>query len=111
MLHVRNSVPSDPTMTVDNVTQILNKIGRDKWEVVMSGGVRISWPVLWEIQRRYSTDTEKTHAYADYYVNYHPKAEWEGFTRGLYRYREFAAARESKAFMSTGKYCTIIILK
>ena len=62
-------------MTVDNVTQILNKIPGDKWEGVMGkGGLDIPRPLLREIQRRYSTDTEKIHACADYYVNYQPYA-------------------------------------
>ena len=93
-------------MTVDNVTQIFNKIGGDKWEVI--GGLDI--PSLWlrEIQRRYSTDTEMFHACADYYVNCHPEAEWKYVTRILYVKKEFALAREAKSFMSTGKYCHYI---
>ena len=102
-----DSVPPDPTMTVDNVTQVLSKIPGHKWERVM-GGLGIPGPLLEEIQRRYSTDMEKNHACADYYVSCHPLAEWEHLTtRGLYWRKEFAAARESMTFMSTGKYCTI----
>ena len=93
-------------MTVDNVTQILNKMSGHKWWAVMSE-LDIPWSLREEIQRRYSTDTEKNHAYADYYVNCHPHAEWEHLTRGLYWRKAFAVARESKTFMSTGKYCTI----
>ena len=91
-------------MTVDNVTQILSKISEDKWERVMGGGI-IPKPLLWEIKRRYSTDTETYRAIADYYVNYHPNCSWEQLTLRLYGRSEFAAARESKSFMSTGKYC------
>ena len=92
-------------MTVDNVTQILNKIPGDKWEEVMGvGGLDIPWPLLEEIQRKYSTDTEKNRAYADYYVNCHPEAEWERLTTGLYYTEEFALARDSKSFMPTGNY-------
>ena len=99
-----NSVPPDPTMTVDNVSQILNNIPKDKWERVMSiDGLNIPGPLLEEIQRRYSTNIEKNHACADYYVNYHPDAEWEHLTWKLYDLDEFALARESKSFMSTGK--------
>ena len=97
-----NSVPPDPTMTVDNITQILNKIPGQKWEGVMGEivGLGIPRPLL---ERRYSTDTEKNHACADYYVNCHPQAELERLTRGLYWKKEFAAARESKSFISPGK--------
>jgi hypothetical protein len=91
-------------MTVDNVTQILNKIPGYKWESVMGGdGLGIPWALLGEIQMRYSTVAEVNHAYADYYVNYHPEAEWKHLTVELYASEEFALARESKSFMSTGK--------
>ena len=70
---------------------------------VMGGGLYIPEPLLKEIQRRYSTDAEKNRACADHYVNCHPEAEWEHLTRELYQYGEFAAARESKTFISTGK--------
>ena len=47
-----NSVPPDPTLTVDNVTQILNKTPADWWEEVMGGGgLDIPLPLLKEIQR------------------------------------------------------------
>ena len=97
-------------MTVDNVTQILNKTQGDKWEVMSELG--IPWSLLRVIQRRYSTDTEKTHACADYYVNCHPEAKWEHLSIKLYQKDEFALARESKSFMSTGKpcHCTIMYM-
>ena len=90
-------------MTVDNVASILDKLGQDQCEKVMSTYIVPSL-LLKEIQRRYSTDTEKNHAYADYYVNYHFDASWGHLTRELYVEKEFAAARESKSFMSTGKH-------
>ena len=97
-------------MTVDNVTQILNKIPADKWWKVMDEcELDIPWPLLGEIQKRYSTDTEKNHACADYYVNCHPDAEWKRLTMTLYAMEEYALARESKSFMSTGKYTSAIL--
>ena len=98
-------------MTVDNVTQIFNKIGGDKiggdkWVEVMGGlgELDIPWLLLNEIQRRYSTDKEKNHACADYYVNCHPEASWKHLTIKLYASKEFALAKDSKSLMSTGKY-------
>ena len=96
-------------MTVDNATQILNKIPKDKWEKVMGEelgvglGLGIPEPVLEEIQWRYSTDTGKNHACAEYYVNCHPQAEWGHLSICLYQNDEFAPAKEAKSFMSTGK--------
>ena len=87
-------------MTVDNVASILDKIKGDRWNVLMLG---LDIPLM-EIQRRYSTDTEKIRACADYYVNYHSEASWEHLTMELYWSKEFDAARESKSFISTGKH-------
>ena len=94
-------------MTVENFTRVFNKIKGDKLEDVMCryGGLGIPSSLVEDIQKRYSTDTEKIHAYADYYVNCHPDASWDHLTNGLYRFEEFTAARESKSFMSAGKYC------
>ena len=89
-------------MTVDNGTQVIDKIEGDKWEVIAEGIVPRHQRE--EIKRRYSIDTEKSHACADYYVNHHPDASWKDLTWHLYFRMEFAAARESKSFMSTGKY-------
>ena len=65
------------------------------------GGLGIPKPLREKIQGRYSTDAKKNHACADYYVNCHPDAKWRHLTERLY-----ALARESKSFMSTGKYTT-----
>ena len=67
------------------------------------GGLEIPWRLREEIQRRYSTDTEKNHACADYYVNCHPQAEWGHLSICLYQNDEFALTKEAKSFMSTGK--------
>ena len=96
MLHI--SLFPDPTLTVDDVTKVMDKIEGD---VMRWLGIPES---LWEeIARRYSTDSEKSRAYADYYVLVHPDASWHHLTKTLH-WKEFTAARESKSFMSTGKY-------
>ena len=100
MLHI--SLFLDPTLTVDDVTKVMDKIG-DKWLVMWELGMPES---LWEeIKRRYSTDSEKSRACADYYVHVHPAASWRHLTETLNEEGEFTAARESKSFMSTGEYC------
>ena len=94
---------------MDKVTQVFNKIEGDKSKVMGELGIGIiPDSVIEEIERRSSTDREKNKAYANYYVNYHPYASWEGLTVRLYVKNELAAARESKSFMSTGKYCHYI---
>ena len=59
-----------------------------------------------EVEESYSTESEKNHAYADNYNIYvNPRASWKDLTLTLYDKNEFTALRESKSFMSTGKYC------
>ena len=102
-MSVHNSVPPDPTMTVDGVTQVFNKIKGDKAKVMRFG--LIPSPLFDEImERSYSTESEKSQAFADVYVDIHPDPSWEHLTRGMYLEEEFASAREFKSFMSTGKY-------
>ena len=105
---VHNSVPLDPTMTVDAVTQVMDKIKGDKSKA-LSGGLGMPQPLVDEIfQRRYSTDSDKSRAIASAYVNIHPNPLWKQLNIRLYVTKEFAAAKESTTFMSTGKYCHYI---
>ena len=95
-------------MTVDAVAQVMDKIKEDKSEVMRSG-LHIPKLLVDEIlQRSYSTDSEESRALIDVYINIHPNASWENLTRRLYGWMKLAAARESKTFMSTGKYCHCI---
>ena len=100
VLHI--SLSPDPTLTVDDVTKVMDKIEGDKWEVMLELGIPES--LREEIKRRCSTDSEKSRACADCYVHVHPDASWRHLTKGLIEEKEFTAARESKSFMSTGKY-------
>ena len=61
--------------------------------------------LLQEIEEKYSTDSEKNHAYVHYYVHIHGDASWRDLAHALFHKEEFTATRLSKAFMSTGKYC------
>ena len=96
-------------MTVENVTQVLNKIEGHKLWVIGRLGFHIPRPLLKEIQMRYSTDADQIHACADYFVNCHPKAEWKYLTHGLYVFQQFAALKEKKSLIPTGKVVTIIV--
>ena len=96
------SVPPDPTLTVDNVIRVINKIEGDKARVFIVPFIVIPSLVLDEIQR-FSTDIEKNNAYADYIVTVWPDVSWAYLTFVLYCRNEFSAAKESKSFMSNGK--------
>ena len=94
---LRFFIPPDPTLTVDDVTKVINKMEGDKVEF------DIPRSLSEEIGRKYSTDGEKGHAYADYYVHIHPDASWKHLATKLWYKEELTAAREAKSFMTTGK--------
>ena len=77
---------------MDDVTKVINKIG-DKMKVMRWLGYSID------------IDSEKSHAYADYYVHIYPLASWKHLTKTLCEEGEWTAAKESKSHMSTGKHC------
>ena len=98
-------------MTVDAVTQVMDKVKGDKLREICSSdaGLNMPEPLVDEIfQRRYSTDSEKSRAIASAYVNIHRDPSWEHLTMRLYLEEEFPVARESKSFTSTGKYCSAL---
>ena len=91
----------------DGVTQVFDKIKGDKAEVMW--GLDIPSPLVDEVMgKSYSTESEKSRAFADVFVNVLPNSSWEHLTSCMYWKEEFASARESKSFMSTGKYCHYI---
>ena len=88
--------PVDPSITVNNVTEVLNMIEGDKSKLTCALGIPKSQ--LEEIL----TDAERILASAKYYVNYHPEASWKLLTGELYYKKEFSAAMKSKSYMLTG---------
>ena len=108
IMSVITRFPPDPTMTVDAVTQVMDKINGDKSHVMMVG-LLLPEPLVYEIwQSKYSSSSEESHVIASAYVNTDTNPSWDNLTNGLYNCKEFAAARTSKTFMSTGKYCHYI---
>lgn len=86
---------------MDNVSKVMHKIqDLNKWKVMGELGIQHE-----QIQSNfmYSTDEEKICACAAYYVEYSPHASWKHLLWVLYVKKEFAAARESKSFIATGK--------
>ena len=73
--------PSDPTLTVENVTEVMREVGNRKrvWGVL---GVPSS--KLTKLQQQSPTEEEKTRAESQYYVNCVPTACWKNLARSLY---------------------------
>ena len=93
--------PSDPTLTVENVTEVMGEVG--DWEKV--GGIcRLSIPdsKLHEIKQQSSSEKEKSRAMGGYWVNTHPDPSWERLARVLYQEGEERAAAMVKKYLPNG---------
>ena len=95
-----SSLSPDPTLTVENVTRVMEKVTVDKrrgmWEVVLRKGA------VEEIYSSHSSEEEKLHSCAYTYVACKPDSLWNELLQMLYICGEMAAAKEAKAFLQQG---------
>ena len=91
--------PSDPTLTVEKVMEVMGEVG--DWYLV---GIELGVPTLKivEIKQQSSTEREKSRAVGEYWVQYVPHASWEGLASTLYRWREERAAVMAKQYLPKG---------
>ena len=81
----------DPTLTVERVTGVMEKV-EDSLGVGSVLGVPDSkWA---EIKENYSTEREQNCAYGEYWVNTHWGASWERLASVLYHLEEKTALEE-----------------
>ena len=95
--------PSDPTLTVKNVREVMAEVVR--WEEVASWLVPYS--KLQEISQQSSTEREKRLALEDYWVNTDPDASWEKLARWLYQLEEHQALTVMKQYLQQGMYIVL----
>ena len=91
--------PSDPTLTVEKVTEVMGEVG-DKETVWVGLGVPES--KLAEITQQSSTEGEKSRAVSQYWMNCNPDASWEELASVLYFEGEERAAVMAKQYLSKG---------
>ena len=91
--------PSDPTLTVENVTEVMGEVG--DWERV---ALRLYIPdyKLQEIKQQSSSEREKSRAVGGYWVNTHPKPSWEKLAQVLYNRGEERALAVVKQWLPNG---------
>ena len=87
----------DPTFTVENVINTIQKVAVDNRR-------QLWWKVLWyrtveEIYSSRSSDEEKLHSLSDVYVNCKLDSSWEELVCCLYKEGEVAATQTARAFL------------
>ena len=98
--------PSDPTLTVENVTEVMGEVG-DLERVAQGGhpftfGLNIPDSKLQEFKLQSSSEREKSHAVGGYWVNTHPILSWEWLARVLYEEEEERALAKTKQYLPNG---------
>ena len=97
--------PSDPTLTVENVREVMAEVG--DW-VSVGGlfGLGVPPSKVQEISQQSSTETEKSLALGDYWVNTDPDASWEKLARVLYRRGEERAVAVTRQYLQQQGMCS-----
>jgi hypothetical protein len=88
-------LPPDPTLTVDNVTHIMEKVEpqvkTQVWEDVRAP--------LEEKKIKELCMSGKADECADMYVNCNPYSSWEDIAQSLYRHHQMAAIEEVRSYL------------
>ena len=97
-------IPPDPTLTVENVLGVMEKVtdsrAEEIWRELIGPGV------LEDINSKCSTERELMHTCTDIYVNCRPNSSWEAIARKLYRKEETAAVEEVRSYLNPrGRFC------
>ena len=91
--------PPDPTLTVDNVSHIIEKIEPKERQQLLKE-IILEF-VFNEIQYsgKYLTPLAVETAAVDIYVNCCPGSSWEDLARSLYRHHQVAAVEEVRSYL------------
>ena len=99
--------PPDPTLTVDNVSHIMEKVEPKERQQVLKGVIIIQ-NIFERIQSsgNYSTTLEVETAAVDIYVNCDPWASWEHLAWSLYCHHQVAAVEKVRSYLPLrGELC------
>ena len=91
--------PSDPTLTVENVREVMAEVGY-WWSVGFELGVPYS--KLKGIKQQSSTERDMCLALGDYWVNTDPNASWEKLANVLYNNGDGSVAAVAKQYLQQG---------
>ena len=88
--------PPDPTLTVDNVSRVMDKVEPKVKTQVWKGACDTL------MERRKMEElcmSGKEDECADLYVNCNPYSSWEWLARSLYRHHQVAAVEEVRSYL------------
>ena len=95
---------SDPTLTVENVMEVMGEMG-DWGRVAGMFGLEIPYSKLQEIKQQSYTERDRSRLAGEYWVNTDPNASWRTLADVLYKEGEDSARRMVKQYLPKGM-CT-----
>ena len=102
--------PSDPTLTVENVTEVMGKVGN--WEWVARGNCRCGLGIpdfkLQEIKQQSYTKRDRSRLAGEYWINTDPNASWRRLANVLYEQGEDSALLMVKQYLPKGMYISCL---
>ena len=90
--------PPDPSLTVDNVSLVVEKVGPKQRQQVLEDVIAVI-DVIGGIKRKSHNVLERETAYVDVYVNCCPSSSWEELAKKLYRHQQVSAVEEVKSYL------------
>jgi len=103
--------PSDPSLTVENVTEVMREVG--DWERVARGGFKGDFSTrgleipdckLQEIKQQSYTKRDRSRLVGEYWVNTDPNPSWRCLADALYEKGEDNALLMVKQYLPKGMY-------
>ena len=91
--------PPDPTLTIDNVSHIMEKVEPKDRQRILEEVVCCTTFSAILTSGKYSTALEVEAAAVYIYVNCHSGASWEHLARSLYRHHQVAAVEEVRSYL------------
>ena len=88
--------PPDPTLTVDNVSRVMEKV---KPKVKMQVWVDACGALMEKDKMKEVCMSGKEDECADLYVNYNLQSSWEWLAKSLYRRHQVAAVEEVRSYL------------
>ena len=93
--------PSDPILTVENVTEVMGEVG--DWESV-GEWLDVPHSKLQEIKQQSYTERDRSRLAGEYWVNTDPNASWRCLADVLYELGEDRALLMVKQYLPKGMY-------
>ena len=110
--HVSSPHPADPTLTTDNLMEVVKGVKHRWYDLDICLGVSVS--KMNEVERLYHSGHQRMEAVLDYYVKYHPALPGKEFAGklqvlGLHKQADAVTAKYVKGMDVNHVTCLILI--